>query len=215
MTTLAIMKARIEAETLRSDLTANGAIASEIESAIKFYRSHRFWFSEKRTRADFNTVIGQSEYTATDQSDIPNLIRIDSISITDDGKAHAMRLASPLEIELMIQSSTSLANVPVHYSYYAQVLRFYPIPDKVLPVRIMGVFQVASPATDSETNNPWMNEAEELIRARAKRNLYLNWMLGTENSQVVAMKSFEDEALDRLKQENSSRNQTARIRGTW
>ena len=59
-----------------------------------------------------------------------------------------------------------------------------------------------------------MVDAEELIRARAKRNLYLNSMLGTEGTQVQAMKSYEDEALERLQRETSSRTQVNHIRPT-
>ena len=54
-----------------------------------------------------------------------------------------------------------------------------------------------------------MTDAEELIRARAKRNLFLNWMEDSESEQRI--KALEDEALLNLQQETSSRSQVSRL----
>lgn len=210
MTTLAVMKARIAAETTRDDL--DDAIASEITSAINFYRGKRFWFTEQSTGRTFNTSNGQSEYSGSGGVDIANLIRIDSITVIDNGQVYPLTLTTPQAIEIMINSTGALGDVPTYYSYYEQKLRFYPIPDGVYPVKIMGVYRVDAPASDSEADNPWMTDAEELIRSRAKRNLYLNSMLGTEPGMIQTMKLMEDEAYDRLRVETSSRSQVSRIR---
>ncbi len=210
MTTLGTMKARIAAETTRDDL--DDAIASEITSAINFYRGKRFWFTEQATGRTFNTSAGQSEYSGSGGVDIANIIRIDSITVIDNGQVYPLTLTTPQAIEIMINSTGALGDVPTYYSYYEQKLRFYPIPDGVYPVKIMGVYRVDAPASDSEADNPWMTDAEELIRFRAKRNLYLNWMLGTEATQAQAMQALEDEAYQRLRAETSSRSQVSRIR---
>lgn len=219
MTTLGIMKARIIAETSRDgdlnvipDGMVETAVEAEINSAIRFYRAKRFWFSEQSTGRTFNTSAGQSEYSGSGGVDIANIIRIDSITVIDNGQVYPLRLVDPQSIEIMINSTGALGDVPTYYSYYEQKLRFYPIPDGAYPIKIMGVYRVDAPASDSETDNPWMTDAEELIRFRAKRNLYLNWMLGTEATQAQAMKALEDEAYDRLRVETSSRSQVRRIR---
>ncbi len=216
MTTLAIMKDRIARETGRDDLLDSGAIEEEIRSAIKFYMPHRFWFNEKRSTVTFNTVVGQTDYTSAANSNVPNLIRIDyaTIAYPSAGNTEILKYCQPREMEQLLGDAPVAQSRPYRFSYYESVLRLYPEPDQVYPVRIAGIVRIAAPATDSEADNVWMNDAEELIRARAKRNLYLNSMLGTESTQVAAMKQFEDEALDRLRRETSSRSQVNYIRPT-
>lgn len=212
MSTLGDMKARIAEETTRDDLLASGAIEREIVSAMKFYRATRFWFNEARSRVVFNTVIDQGIYTSADHPDIPDLIRIDYITVNYLGREVRLRYAQPADIEQWAGSISAVTNPPAFFSYYEQQLRFYPTPDGVYPVRVAGVARVALPASDGEPNNPWMNDAAELISARATRNLYLKNMFGSEQSQVAAFKALEDEALDRLRVETSSRSQVRTVR---
>ena len=215
MSDLATMKARIAAETDRDDLLDSGAIEAEIRSAIAFYRGYRFWFNEKRSSVTFSTVIGQTDYTSAANANIPNLIRIDYVTCQQSGgDLQHVRYCSPLDMEMLLGNAPLAQSRPYRYSYYEGMFRVYPEPDQVYPVRIAGVIRVNAPATESEADNPWMVDAEELIRARAKRNLYLNSMLGTEGTQVQAMKSYEDEALERLQRETSSRTQVNHIRPT-
>jgi hypothetical protein len=215
MATLGAMKARIARETTRDDLLDNGAIAEEITSAINFYRAERFWFNEKRTQLLFNTVVGQTDYGAATAADIAHILRIDYVTASWPGDgAITVGYCSPLDMEILLSNPPLSAARPYRYSYYEQTLRLYPEPDRIYPVRVAGVFRVNPPATDVEAGNPWMTEAEELIRSRAKRNLYMNSMLGTEATQVAAMKALEDEALSRLKRETSSRTQVKFLRPT-
>jgi hypothetical protein len=215
MATLGEMKARIARETTRDDLLDDGTIAAEITSAVNYYRADRFWFNEKRSQVVFNSVVGQTDYGAAAHPDIPHLIRIDYMTATWPGDgAVNVTYCSPLDMDILLSNPPFSAARPYKFSYYEQVLRIYPEPDRIYPIRIAGVVRVNAPATDVEANNPWMTEAEELIRARAKRNLYLNSMLGTEATQVAAMKALEDEALIRLKRETSSRTQVKFLRPT-
>jgi hypothetical protein len=213
MATLGAMKARIARETTRDDLLDNGAIAEEITSAINFYRAERFWFNEKRTQLVFNTVVGQTDYGAATAADIAHILRIDYVTASWPGDgAITVGYCSPLDMEILLSNPPLSAARPYRYSYYEQTLRLYPEPDRIYPVRVAGVFRVNPPATDVEAGNPWMTEAEELIRSRAKRNLYMNSMIGTEAAQGTAMRALEEEALSRLKRETSSRTQVRHIR---
>jgi hypothetical protein len=213
MATLGAMKARIARETTRDDLLDNGAIAEEITSAINFYRAERFWFNEKRTQLVFNTVVGQTDYGTATAADIAHILRIDYVTASWPGDgAITVGYCSPLDMEILLSNPPLSAARPYRYSYYEQTLRLYPEPDRIYPVRVAGVFRVNPPATDVEAGNPWMTEAEELIRSRAKRNLYMNSMIGTEAAQGTAMRALEEEALSRLKRETSSRTQVRHIR---
>jgi hypothetical protein len=210
MTTLATMKSRIAREIDRDDLTS--AIEDEISSAITYYQSSRFWFNEKRSTVTFDTVIGQTDYTAADNVHIPYIIRIDyAVVAYGSGDTAVMTYAQPRDMEILLGNAPVSRSRPYRFSYYESFLRLYPEPDQVYPVRVAGVVRVSQPSTDSEAGNPWMVEAEELIRARAKRNIYLNSMLGTDPGLIATMKALEDDALDNLRRHTSAKTQVSRI----
>lgn len=212
MTTLADMKARILSQTKRQDLT--DAIADEITSAIKFYQSKDLWISRKRAEASFDTVADQSIYTSDDDEALGRLVKMEYALLTYQGRVIRLRFTSPPMIEAWIGSISAVLNPPQFFSWYDERLFLYPTPDAAYPVTISGVFKVAAPASDSETGNVWMTEGEELIRARATRNLYLNYMMGTEDALVQQQKALEDEAYKSLRQETSKKTQVNSVRPT-
>lgn len=212
MSTLGDMKTRIAEETTRDDLLSSGAIEREIRSAIRFYSAFRFWFNEKRTQVTFNTVSGQSTYTGADDADIPNLMRIDYALVEYQGRQISLKYATPEQIEVWTGSISAVLNPPTFYNYYEKELRFYPIPDDAYAVRVAGVIRLPAPQNDTEADNPWMSDAEEMIRARATRQLYLTNFFGSEQGMVAAFAQMEAEALDRLRIETSSRSQVRTVR---
>src|ERR1017187_2403215 len=77
------MVARIAFELgRRTDLQANGSIASAINDAIQIYAKDRFRFNENQPLTPFvlNTVPTQYIYTAADDPRIPQLYKIDYIN---------------------------------------------------------------------------------------------------------------------------------------
>lgn len=212
MATLADMKARILRETTRDDLV--DVFEDEIRSAIQFYRAKRFWFTEQDRRITFTTIAGQTDYGKTSHAYIPDLVRIDFIQVDHQGRKYPLKLATPGQINQWLSSSSMESNPPAFYSYYDRKLRFYPEPDDSYPIEISGVVYFHAPATDDEQDNPWMNEAEELIRFRAKRNIYLNHFFGTEQGMAQAMAVAESEAYKRLRVETSSRSQVRSVRSS-
>ncbi len=200
MTTLAEMVESITAETARNDADWETRVRREISRAIRFYQRERFWCNETRL-ITFNTVASQEFYDDSDHADIPNLLAIDYVTVQQDTNLYKLCQATPVDLDTY---STNVApNLPIEYSYFESKLRFWPIPDKVYPVRINSLIRAAAPADDAETGNPWMTDAEELIRSRAKRNLYLHSM--SDQTESAAMKAAEDEALSSLRAETSRR----------
>lgn len=200
MPTLGDMKKRIAEEIYRDDLT--DAIAREIKSAIAFYQSKRIYFQE-RTRFEFATVAQQDTYSYADAPEIANLVSIDFVHLLRDEAILDVRYATPASVDL-IAFNPSIGE-PSFYSYAGNALRFYPTPDRAYTIRIMALIPVGAPVADDTPNNPWMQDAEELIRSRAKRNLYLH-SLG-DQGMAAAMKAAEDEALSSLVAETSMRTQ--------
>lgn len=204
MSTLGDMKARIAEEIFRDDLGT--AIAREITSAIRFYQSKRIYFQERYDFV-FDTEPGQAFYGAADAPEIANLISIDFVAVSYNGSITTLNYRAPDVLEQYTTPPSS--GYPYNYTYYESQLRLYPVPMSVLPVRVAGLITKPAPGSDLEDGNPWMNDAEELIRARTKRNLYLH-SLGDQGMGAV-MKALEDEALDALRTETSMRTQVDRL----
>jgi hypothetical protein len=171
VTTLAIMKARIADELARSDLTSQ--IAYAITDAIAAYTGERWWFNESRTSVSFSTVDGTEFYTSSDDADIANIRRIDYAVLYVGNDVRKLEYNSPETMEYLSANGTQ-EGTPWSYGWYDNKIRFYPVPDAVYTVRIAAHVKVAAPASDGEANNPWMTDAERLIRSRAKMELALH-----------------------------------------
>lgn len=198
MTTLADMKASIAAEIYRDDLT--DAIAAEIGRAITFYQHKRFFFNETRLIV-FNLVAGQQLYGAAAEPRIPNLLQIDYVQVTQNGRPLPLEMTDAETMDLW--EGTPASGAPSRYCYFERQIRVHPTPNLAYPMRISAVVRAPAPATDTEADNVWLNEAEELIRCRAKRNLYLHHL--ADQAMGGIMKAAEDEALQALTIESAGR----------
>ncbi len=188
MTTLAIMKARIADEMMRDDLTSQ--IASAISDAIKYYQVKRFFFNEK-DEITFSTVAAQNEYAAAANALIPNLYKIDWMTV--GGDSFLGRITNETWRDL---TATTASGEPCNYVYYNRVIRLYPTPSAIQTIRLSAHYKLSEPASDSEADNAWMVEAEELIRHRAKSLLFRDVEYDTEKAIVCA--AAEQDAFIRL-----------------
>lgn len=204
MTTLAVLKARIADELSRSDLTSQ--IVYAISDAVKNYQSTRFWFNETRGTT-FSTVASQEHYGSAANTNIPNLLLIDQIVITTGTSNTELCKVDDRVLEEM--DTTSTGGLPWAYSYYAQQIRLYPIPDAIYSVRITGVVRIDVPAADGDSN-AWMTDGEELIRNRAKSLIYSDVIRNNEMAQISDAR--EKAALKRLLMETSRRKGVSTIR---
>lgn len=169
MATLADMKARIALELRRDDLTAQ--ISNAISTAINEYRDERFDFAERRDVL-FNTVVDQDVYTAADIPKLADLLKFDYVTVKVGACQRKVPFYRP--IDGADTGYDDYRGEPVGFLWYAKTFRLVPKPSDIWQIRIAGLFQVAPPAADNEAGNPWMNEAEALIRSRAKFELALH-----------------------------------------
>ncbi len=190
MATLGTMKTRIADEIARADLTSQ--IAAAILSAIEFYDRRRFWFNE--TEATFNTIAGTDAYAAADAAFLATLIEDDSMTVTVSGSKEPMRKISFAEMQRyridLVQSGP-----PTHYAYYRQRLYLHPVPDAAYPIIVFHTAMLGIPANDG-ASNAWTTEAEELIRLRAKADLFENVI--REFGEADRLRAREQEALQSL-----------------
>ena len=206
---LAAMKARIADELARSDLTSQ--IAGAIGDAIAAYQTERLFFNESRTLAAFDTAAAQQDYAAADNPHIPDLLAIDYVALTVGSMVSLLRRERPEVIEDLTNNQPAIGE-PYAFTYYDRLVRLYPVPGRIYPVRIAGHLAVAAPASDDEAGNPWMVEAERLIRSRAKYELATHVLRDAE--LAAAMTAAIGEALDQLKGRTARQTGTGRVVAT-
>jgi hypothetical protein len=190
---LAQMKSRIADEMARGDLTSQ--IAFAIGDAISFYQNERFIFNESRD-ITFTTVAGQDFYGAAANAAIPSMWSFDYLILYLGSIPWPVKRRTPLEVEIL-NNNGLVSGQPYNYAWYNKQIRLGPVPDGVYTMRIAGRITYAAPATDDEAGNPWMIDAEKLIRSRAKYELALNVTQDSDMAQIMAAQVSE--AFDQLK----------------
>lgn len=208
MATQADMKARIADELARDDLTSQIALA--IADAIAVHQNDRTLFNESRDLT-FSTVALQQFYTNADVPGLSAMLIIDQVSLTYGVSVWELDRRRPEDLEIAAQSA-QIRGQPTSYSFYNRTLRLYAVPDNAYSIRVTGQTSIAAPASDTEAANPWMNEAERLIRSRAKLELYLHVIKDTDKAQV--MKLAADDALANLKSQLNGLVGTGSIQAT-
>lgn len=199
------MKTRIASEIRRSDLTTQ--IADAINTAIGAYQEQRFFFNESRDLT-FTTVASQEFYSSSDDADIGLIKKIDYVKIYLDDQPHVLEVEDPARMEWLSQNGTQTGE-PLYYCFYQRKFRLYPIPEDAYTVRIGGQIKLAAPASDDEADNPWMIEAERLIRSRAKYELALHVLRDTKLAEEMASAVQEAEA--QLRRDTNAQTQ----QGGW
>lgn len=178
MTTLAVMKARIASELRRPNIATQ--IADAIKTAIAQLEAERFYFNESR-EFTFPTVELQEFYGAADSALIPRILKFDYVKLLVDTAVYGLTTEVPERMEYLSQSGTQTGQ-PLVYCWYGSKIRLYPVPPDAWTIRIGALVKMPAPATDVEEDNPWMVEAEKLVRCCAKYELYENVTLEVEKA---------------------------------
>jgi hypothetical protein len=208
MTTLTVMKARIADEISRADMTTQ--IGYAISSAITKYQKTRFFFNETDPAGlTFNTVALQETYT-TENALLPYVYDVDDMFVTIGVNNFRIKRIDPTLFR--INRMPNFLGQPYNYMFSDQTFAFSPIPNTVYPIIVYGFYKLAEPATDGEANNPWMTEAERLIRSTAKRMLYQDILLDSDGAAASAQ--AEQEAYDDLKATSNQMMRTGYIQPT-
>lgn len=198
--TYADLTARIADEISRSDLTSQIALATL--SAVAFYEKKRFYFNEMRSLT-FSTVAAQEFYTSSDAAGIAQLTAIDSVRITiSTNDVYGLEPIDYDYLDAISQSSTVDQGQPTNYAYFGRQFRLYPIPDDVWTIRVSGVKSLTALSSGTDSN-AWTTvaDAEALIRARAKFDLYSNVI--RDDDEALKYKALEKEEYQALTGRNS------------
>jgi hypothetical protein len=180
VTTLAIMKARIETELRRDDLTTQ--IADAITTAIGELEAERFYFNESRA-VTFDTVALQEFYGAADSAFIPRILKFDYAKTVIGGTVRTLDPETPERMEYLSQNGVSTGQ-PLAYCWYGEQIRLYPKPTEIYTIRFGALIKMSAPASDAEADNPWMVKAEKLVRSYAKYEIYEHVLFDQAKAQV-------------------------------
>jgi hypothetical protein len=197
----------IATDLTRPDLTDQ--IKSAILDAVRHYETARFYFNVTRSLT-FSTVIGQAAYGSAALTQIPDIIGLDALFLTDSGRPYELDKYEADEFEWLQSTSTGNGR-PCAYTYIDSQILLWPAPVAVYTMRPHMHYKLTELSADADTN-AWTNDAEQLIRCHAKLLLYSNLI---EDADGVARMSAQIQAhKDRLDYKTSARMATGRIRGT-
>jgi hypothetical protein len=126
-------------------------------------------------------VIGRSVYGVADSPYLNSSYVFDQVTVTLGNTAYPLTRQHPADLTLRNQQGT-FQGQPTDYAYQNGSLILSPTPSGVWAIGLSVLRNVAAPATDDEAGNPWMTDAEKLIRARAKYELAVHV---TRNQQLA------------------------------
>lgn len=181
------MYTRIAVELDRSDLTA--PIKDAIVSAIDSYAQDRFAWNQRKFT--ISTVAGTDEY-ALPSTDVDaafiRVMSIDHLMITISSGRYEMVPRTTFYVD-DLKANTTLQGRPKWYAIINQKLRIWPIPDAVYVMDGFGLCDINSITNTSATGvtNAWVDRlyGEEMIRARAKADLYENIIRNGEKAAAM------------------------------
>lgn len=204
------MQDRIADELLRTDLTSQ--IQKAILSAIDYYQGERFWFNESRTDINFSLSSSQEFYGSADNANIPNLLMIDTATVTLNNNRYRLNYRTYQYLE-RISIGTQYTSLPIDFAYYQQQIRIYPIPNQGMPIRISAVIPASTTLSATSDTNVWVNEAELMIRARAKADLYLNVIRDAQSA--IEMNQFEQQSYQSIIESTERRTSTGKVMASY
>lgn len=192
MTTQAVMIAEIQSDTGRTATSYATPIRAKIAAAIRRWEQARFWFNETDA-ITFPTVSSTNTYTFATIGTV--FYTIDAVFITVNSEEYELKRVNWVDERADAGGSTN-TGTPVEYAYGNRGLKFYPTPDQVYTVRLMGHYLLAGP-TDDVTDNDWMTHAYDLIMCRTKAELYAHRWEDPTNAQLMVV--AEQDALNALR----------------
>ena len=202
MSTFAVMQARIADELARADLTNQIKLA--VNSAIAFYDDEPFWFLEEEDT--FNTADGTVSYALP--TDFREFVLV--TATVSGGRFPIYQMPWDVFRSWNTTPTTSKGS-PTDYAIYEDLFWPFPAPDGVYVITRSYRKTFAALSADADTN-AWMTHGEELIRQRAKWDLYLNVI--KDLNQATAMDAATQRAFTALCGKNIRRLGIGKLRAT-
>lgn len=206
MSTYGDMQTRIADELARTDLTTQ--IQYAILSAVEYYKDDQFWFNEGEV-AFYPTNDGLITGTLADHTPMPVTFgEVDIATVTVSGNRYEM-IEETYEWIRENTTQSSLVGQPEHYAVFDENIWFYPIPDQLYAITFSGLVYFTALSVSGGTN-AWTNEAERLIRYRAKADLFVNIIRNDKEAMKMAL--LEDQELVKLRQKSVQKLSSGKLK---
>lgn len=101
-----------------------------------------------------------------------NLAKIDKLHVLVTSNRYPLTVRTWQYLD-DVSVNPAVIGLPVDYSYFAGQLRIYPIPDGAYPITVSGIQRLTALVANSDSN-AWTLDAEALIRAEAKADIFEN-----------------------------------------
>lgn len=181
-------------------------IQESIFAAIRFCERETFYFNESRD-VTFTTQAGKGGYDGSDSPHIETAVQIKNVFLTSGYNKSELERIDHLSLETSLSSEHQ--GTPVCYSYFDKKLYLHPTPNAAYQVQlILSPMRLAELET-SDQEHPWFVHGFDLLKARAKYELYKN-ILKEPDCAVAAYNDF-NEQLQELRAETSKRHNVTRI----
>lgn len=209
MTTRSDIEAQIADDLARSDLTTQ--ISNAVNAAIRAYRFERLGFNEAY-RVTATASISANYLALSDLS--VRFRKIDRLRLLRDSGDYLDLYRRDYDW-IMSRQDDRVLSMPIEYAVYNNTIHFDAIADDTYTLAIDGVKELGTGTTASFSAgdaSAWFNEARELIRHRAKREVYAHVLKDMEMASAAG--AAEKDAYDTLKSELEQVASTGFIRPT-
>jgi len=168
-------------------------VQREVLSAIKYYENRRLGFNERIltfTISATNSYAFSALYA--NDTEVADVLSIDQIKVTRDGREYTL-VQKDWPSLFSLDSLGTTTDIPDFWATFNKSLRLYPTPSTSLSAQVTCHVKLLSVDDATNTNSPWLNDAEDLIRSRATRNVLMRKLDDFEKAQVYS--GLEAEAL--------------------
>ena len=233
------MRQRVQVECGRTDSIAETWAEIAIAQAINRYRHRQFWFNT--AKATLTASVGVAEYDigtdlVTDSDEVPyDFIRALQLYYTDPSSSTftgEIKVSDIYAVREMLMAEADMDAPPEIFTFHGNQLIIAPTPDVAYTLTLDYVKDIGTPggvysqansefrsldpddptsATPAGYTNAWFTHGEEMIRSRAKRIMYSDFLHDPTNASLAA----ESERIAFQELNGLSLRKKPTIRGEW
>ncbi|ATO57854.1 hypothetical protein [Bartonella sp. 1-1C] len=186
-------------------------IQDSILTALRLCEQEPFFFNKIREIC-FKTQSGKTWYGYEDTAFLEKEMVIESLVLEQKDAGRIPLLYKSVKKAQKECKNHSVQGTPVFYTFLDQQIGLFPTPDTVETVRLFWRPVYFSDSFTLQGENPWFFYAFDLIKARAKYELYKNILKDAECA-AVAFNDFQEQ-LQLLRYETSRHEGCSHILST-
>lgn len=207
MATYGDLQTRIKNEIGRTtDPDIDSAVVNAIADAITYYSATPFWFLE--TSQDIANISGTASYSLP--TDYRAMVSVSQGGLTAGSDLLPIKAIHIDRYRDLVDTVSTTTGQPSAYALYGTTILLYPTPNAAYYTRVYYTRAIEALSSDISTNE-WTNEAEPLIRTRAKIDLFINYIRDADGSEIQRLAAQEDVWLRQLRRRSAAFQATGQV----